>query len=114
LLANGKSNNTPNKLRPEDYTTVQPKSNSHWNRYFKSIDSRFFHKSPTLEDLYGEYIQLDNVDVKAEMACVNLNEEDENAPPQICNGFSFKFTDIYPGTVVTQLYLKRGSDYIVT
>jgi hypothetical protein len=30
------------------------------------------------------------------MACEDTNEETENDTPQICNGYTFKFTDLYP------------------
>jgi hypothetical protein len=57
LLPNGKLYNDES-----DYITIQPASDDHHDRYFKSVNSTYRHISPTLEELYGEYIQLQQVD----------------------------------------------------
>lgn len=71
LLPNDRSYNTDS-----DYITIQPKSDDHHNRYFKSVDTVYRHISPTLEELYGEYVTLQNVDTGAIFNCSEIEPDD--------------------------------------
>ncbi|HMY80233.1 MAG TPA: hypothetical protein PK048_00105 [Candidatus Absconditabacterales bacterium] len=107
----GRIQNTTHPV-PSDYITIQGRNEDHWNRFIRSVSSVFEHKSPTYEEMYGDFIHLDQVQLNVDMACQDLSEIED--PEGSCVGVIFKFTDIYPGTVQTQLYAKKGDDYIIT
>jgi hypothetical protein len=97
-----------------DYITIQQAGlPMKRNRYFKSVDSRFFHKSPSPEDLYGSYIPyLENVKPDDDILCdISVDEPEKEGS---CIGYQIKFKDLYSSTYNTVLYAKRGEDYFVT
>jgi len=98
-----------------DYLQIQGGNSKNRTRYFKSVDSTYFHKSPTIEDLYGSYVEiLGNVTLDKDMLCDTSPPEDEDAENLTCNGYQISLTNIQPGDVDTTLYAKRADDYIVT
>lgn len=106
LLPNGKL-----YTDKSDYITLQPESDDHHDRYFKSVNSVYHHISPTLEELYGEYINLYQVNTWASFNCSEIEPDENEDLIESCTWFSFPFTSIYPWTVPTQLYAKQEVDY---
>ena len=98
-----------------DYLQIQGGNWKNWTRYFKSVDSTFFHKSPTIEDMYGSYLEvLWNVVLDKEILCDISPPADDSDEIRTCNGYQMSLTDIQPWDVDTILYAKRADDYIVT